>query len=52
MSDFAKSGKAIVLATVAGVLVLLQFTLLAAALDFVTSIALVAVGFVAGRTSK
>jgi len=52
MSDFAKSGKAIVFATIAGVIILLQFTLLTAMLDFVTSILLVGVGFIAGRTSK
>lgn len=52
MSDYAKSAKALFLATVAGVIILLQFTLLTAALDFITSILLVAVGFVAGRTSK
>lgn len=52
MSDFLKSGKALVFATVAGVLILLQFTLLAAALDFMTSLILIAVGFVAGRSSK
>lgn len=52
MSEFFKSAKALVLATVVGVLVLLQFTLLTAALDFITSIALVAIGFLAGRMSK
>lgn len=52
MSDFVKSGKALVFATVAGVIILLQFTLLTAALDFMTSLILIAVGFVAGRTSK
>jgi hypothetical protein len=52
MSDFVKSCKVIVFATVAVVLILLQFTLLAAALDFMTSIILIAVGFAAGRSSK
>jgi len=46
------AAKNLVLATVAGVLILLQFTLLTAALDFMTSIILIGVGFVAGRTSK
>lgn len=52
MSSFLKSGKALVFATVAGVLILLQFTLLTAALDFITSMLLIVVGFVAGRVSK
>jgi hypothetical protein len=52
MSDFLKSSKAIAFASVAGVLVLLQFTLLAAALDFMTSIMLIGIGFAAGRSSK
>ena len=52
METFLKSTKALVFATVVGVLILLQFTLMTAALDFVTSIILVAVGFAAGRASK
>lgn len=47
-----KTAPSIVFATVAGVLVLLQFTLLSAALDFATSFILLGVGFLAGRTSK
>jgi hypothetical protein len=49
MSDLVKSGKAIALASVAGVLLLLQLTLLTAMLDFVTSFMLIGVGFAAGR---
>lgn len=46
------TARSIVFATVAGVLVLLQFTLLSAALDFATSFILLCVGFLAGHTSK
>ncbi len=52
MSDLFKSAKGIALATAAGLIILLQFTLLSAALDFVTSFLLIVVGFLAGRFSK
>ncbi|WP_210172058.1 hypothetical protein [Rhizobium sp. Root651] len=47
-----RSVKGAALATAAGVIILLQFTILSAALDFVTSFLLIVVGFVAGRFSK
>lgn len=52
MGLFPSSGKGLAFATAAGVLIFLQFTLLSAALDFVTSLLLVAIGFTAGRFSK
>lgn len=52
MSDLIKSFKGIALATAAGVIILMQFTILSAALDFVTSFLLIVVGFLAGRFSK
>lgn len=50
--SFLSTTKGLVFATVAGVLILLQFTLLTAALDFATSIILIGVGFAAGLSSK
>ncbi|WP_430256505.1 hypothetical protein [Neorhizobium sp. DAR64872/K0K18] len=52
MSDLARSGKSIVFATVAVVLIFLQFTLLSAALDLVTSFVLFGVGYIAGRFTR
>jgi hypothetical protein len=52
MGKILSTTKGLVLATVCGVLILLQFTLLTAALDFVTSIMLIGVGFAAGYSTK
>lgn len=52
MFDFWKTAKGMAFASAAGVIILLQFTLLTAALDFITSLLLIGIGFVAGRFSK
>lgn len=52
MSDLVKTAKPVAFATVAVVLILLQFTLLSAALDLVTSFVLFGVGYLAGRFAR
>ncbi|WP_439604528.1 hypothetical protein [Shinella sp.] len=52
MGGLFSSAKGIAFATAAGLLIFLQFTMLTAALDIITSLLLVAVGFLAGRFSK
>lgn len=52
MFEAAKTAKVVAFGTVAVVLILLQFALLSAALDFVTSFVLFGVGFAAGKFIK